>query len=757
VDFVTGVFAQWLLEQLADAGRKRLVEFLLGDEQERAVRRAAAMAIESTAEGFYPGADPQAEHLAMAIDQVFGDPVPLGPTVERVTLLEGLHAAIAAQLAPLEDTGLTGIGQSSLEWFGVPGAELAEQLAGHLVREILSRGARGGPLAPLANQLNHDATHLQGQIVESKLDRLILDVAEALGDRYLLLDESPERITWLGHAIQAWSPLELEVHRPIVVEGAPAGIPEYIERAHDLQIRDSLAGESPRLIVIVGGSSTGKTRAAYEAVKQLTQDWRLHYPIYPDKPQALLSALRSRRIAPRTVIWLNELQQYLLPAEGEEAAAALREYLQGDDQVLLIGTIWPDYWQELTRLQPGREESHSQARALLLYKAKRIDVDLRFPSGKLEALARQDARIHMALQADKDRITQYIAAGPALVEFYSDAKDAFPAVWAILSAAMDWCLVEQFEQYPDVVSDFLPVAASGYMSDEDWGSLREDWFTDAIKRASMLLRGATRPLTPIRSRKADSEVIRYRLADYLLQYARHHRAGVPIPASFWEGVWSALDSVYITAFAQAAEDRGMYEQSTRLWELLAEEGDPVALSALMRSPQANTQSVQEAATAAIDNLDMSDIDTVGWMLFELRDYPDLNNRIVEKIVANAQDLGVGDPLQMSGVLEELKKSHLDAISIYVRRIGDKIEQIDLSDFWSSSSLVDELLGSDLEEGKRVASVLARLIYERCNTDAGELAYLLRNIRFLDPRLFKEGIRQLRSLVDALNDVSDFIP
>jgi hypothetical protein len=162
VDFVTGVFATWLLEQLADAGRKRLVTFILGDEQERALRVAASRAIELTAEGFYPEGDPQAEQLAMVIDQVFGDPVLVDPAVGQATLLQTLHTGIAAELAPLEDAELTGTGRSSVDLLGVPGGELAEQLAGHLVREIVSRGARGGPLAPLANQLDHDVTHLQG-------------------------------------------------------------------------------------------------------------------------------------------------------------------------------------------------------------------------------------------------------------------------------------------------------------------------------------------------------------------------------------------------------------------------------------------------------------------------------------------------------------------------------------------------------------------------------------------------------------------
>ena len=55
---------------------------------------------------------------------------------------------------------------------------LAEKLTGHLVREIMLRGSGGGPLAPLADQLNHDLTHLQGQRVEGMLARLV-----ALADR----------------------------------------------------------------------------------------------------------------------------------------------------------------------------------------------------------------------------------------------------------------------------------------------------------------------------------------------------------------------------------------------------------------------------------------------------------------------------------------------------------------------------------------------------------------------------------------------
>ena len=85
------------------------------------------------------------------------------------TLLERLQASVARQLAMLDDANLTGTGQSAADVLGVPSAVLADRLTGHLVQEILVRGSDGGPLTPLADQLNHDLTHLQGARIEGML------------------------------------------------------------------------------------------------------------------------------------------------------------------------------------------------------------------------------------------------------------------------------------------------------------------------------------------------------------------------------------------------------------------------------------------------------------------------------------------------------------------------------------------------------------------------------------------------------------
>jgi len=59
---------------------------------------------------------------------------------------------------------------------GVPVSEVAVTLTGHLVREIMISGSGGGPLAPLADQLNHDVTHMQGERLEGMFAQLAAQV-----------------------------------------------------------------------------------------------------------------------------------------------------------------------------------------------------------------------------------------------------------------------------------------------------------------------------------------------------------------------------------------------------------------------------------------------------------------------------------------------------------------------------------------------------------------------------------------------------
>ncbi|MDF3143963.1 MULTISPECIES: hypothetical protein [unclassified Streptomyces] len=119
--------------------------------------------------------------------------------------------------------------------------------------------------------------------------------------------------------------------------------------------------------------STGKTRACWEAVQVLaSHGWCLRHPFDPTRADAALEGFSC--VGPRTVVWLNEAQHYLAaPQIGERIVAGLRTLLSDADRgpVLVLGTLWPEYWDELTARPSGREgAAHSQVREL---SAGRVD------------------------------------------------------------------------------------------------------------------------------------------------------------------------------------------------------------------------------------------------------------------------------------------------------------------------------------------------------------------------------------------------
>jgi hypothetical protein len=107
-------------------------------------------------------------------------------------------------------------------------------------------------------------------------------------------------------------PRRLGVHAAISVPGVPDDVPpEYVPRdadaaEHGVRAMVAAAAERGGFVLLVGGSSVGKTRCAVEAVKALLPDWWLAHPAGPAEVSALAQAP-----PPRTVVWLDELQRYL--------------------------------------------------------------------------------------------------------------------------------------------------------------------------------------------------------------------------------------------------------------------------------------------------------------------------------------------------------------------------------------------------------------------------------------------------------------
>ena len=104
----------WLVAVLADAGRKRLAAWVFGDEQERALRKAADEAVELTSQELRPEGEQSAEDLARVVDQVFAEPLPSVALAGHATVLQALQAGVLQQLAILDDKSVTGTGR--LTW-----------------------------------------------------------------------------------------------------------------------------------------------------------------------------------------------------------------------------------------------------------------------------------------------------------------------------------------------------------------------------------------------------------------------------------------------------------------------------------------------------------------------------------------------------------------------------------------------------------------------------------------------------------------
>ena len=210
-------------------------------------------------------------------------------------------------------------------------------------------------------------------------------------------------------------------------------MPAYVSRPHDELLRAVLdpAVAASRLVVVRGGSSTGKTRAAYEAVTARLADWRVDYPLNA----AALAARLDAGIPARTVLWLGELRQYADDHDGAKVLGRVADLLEGSNHVL-ITTLWPEHWSAYTaasRAGPGAADPAGVAGRLLTPlpeltgsgparvdpgRGGVIDVPPRFTSANLEAAARTGdpvlaAAATAAADAGQDgQVTQYLAGAP---------------------------------------------------------------------------------------------------------------------------------------------------------------------------------------------------------------------------------------------------------------------------------------------------------------------------------------------------------
>ncbi|MYV47077.1 MULTISPECIES: tetratricopeptide repeat protein [unclassified Streptomyces] len=526
----------------------------------------------------------------------------------------------------------------------------------------------------------------------------------------------------LPRPVRSWTPQRLGVHP--AVPGYPSGphgsgfvLPTYVPRPHDIELRERLAaaiadGAPPLLVVVRGESCTGKTRTAFEALNAtVPDDFELLSPTNTDN---LLAVLAANALAPRTVLWLNEAQDYLADPAGEAAAAALLRRLDADGPLIVIATLWPDHDETLTAA-PGNDDPHRHARTLLaqahytfLPRSFADDLDA------VRSTAGHDQSLATALDVGGVNLTQALAAGPDLVTHYEHPAGAYGIYGrALISAAMDAYRLRVSRPLPLA---FLEAAAPGYLTDTERTNASPDWFIGALAHARTLIKQTTRPLQDLphpTGMGALPNVVR--LADYLQQHGRRTRRLLFPPVSFWNAAAEHLTSkTDLTQLGFAAQIRGRYRHAAELFCAAADIGNPNDLLplAMLREVTLDSDGAERLYRLAADAGNLAALRTLGDKREAAGDREE-----AERLYRLAADAGDSAALRTLGKRREAAGDREEAERLYrlAADAGDSAALLSLANLREPAGdrqTLEQLLRASADTGDSEALTALAMMRER---------------------------------------------
>ena len=574
--------------------------------------------------------------------------------------------------------------------------------------------------------------------------------------------------------VERWDPVELGVHR--VIGGRP--MPAYIRRPHDEVLRVVLdpAVTASRLVVVRGGSSTGKTRAAWEAVAAVLAGWQLDYPL----DAGALAARLEAGVPARTVLWLGELRQYADADGGPAALGRLADLLQGKGH-LIITTMWPEHWDAYiaaARAGPGAADPAGTVGRLLerlpelsgedwtrIYSPRGgvIDVPDRFTDDDLEAAAHAgdpaliSAAAAAASAGQAGQVTQYLAGVPDLLRRYA-GPGGDPYGQAIITAAMDAARLGHAGPLPAAL---LQEGAVGYLTGPQRTTSIENWRDTALAWATAELNGAVQALQPV-PLAAGTGVAGYQVADYLDQHGRRARQDQLAPHSLWEAVAAHTTSASdLIRLAQAARDRGLFRHAAALWTTAVTVGSAEAARQLVIhlrefSPRDTTRAARWAASyvsignpwdvamrlgtlhqaeadnavhvlLARDPASHAGLDEPKSVILLLRGLHEAGAEDAARTLATraADQISLDDPGAVASLLSELRSARISgaARTLLAR---DPASHASLRDPVDSAGLLMELRGAGAEDAVR--TLATRAADQISLDDPGAVAWLLEVLR-----------------------------
>jgi len=461
----------------------------------------------------------------------------------------------------------------------------------------------------------------------------------------------------------------LGVHQPVEVPGAIGDQPAYVLRDTDREpggVRAEItkAARDSGLVVVVGDSSSGKTRTLLEAVTAEVPDWWLVQP----RTVAEIDDLADD--APtRVVVWLDDLKSYL---DAGLRLATVRELLKRPGPVVLVGTLWREQRRDYTA-QPGsgKPDPHKEARGIIEL-ATCVPLESRFSVGeraRAEQLAAADPRIRAALAVGDLGLTQTMTAAPWLVTRW---RDADPYAMAVIEAAID---ATRLGASSPMQEDLLSAAARGYCAERARPSAPAEWFGAALEYTKVPVRGDAAILRLGSPPGAGmGEVGGYILAEYISQIGGQERAGVPPPAEFWEAALDHAGPADLPALARSARDRDLYRHAARLYKragssLTAKH----AVDLLELIHTVDRGGTRDTALWIAGNADLADPWRTGLLLLRLRQFR-AGSDVLGAIVARAAErTSLRNTGSVSYMVAQLpREGSREAVSALADRIAEEV-------------------------------------------------------------------------------------
>ena len=300
----------------------------------------------------------------------------------------------------------------------------------------------------------------------------------------------------------------------------------YIPRDVDEDLREAVA-RAP-LTVVVGESTAGKSRAAFEAIKTCTPDYRLAVPSGREALPAIVADLVE---SSGSVLWLDDLERFLGPGGLTPAVVASLTRGTGRTTVIVATMRTAEFERFISRAEPTLDELGRSAWRVgrdVLRSAHLITMRRLWSPAELAAAApfRADSRIARGLRrAETFGIAETIAAGPELLRDWRNAwaPGSHPRGAALVAAAVD-CRRAGLDE--PVARDLLIDLHHHYLLTHGGAALRPEDLNSAWAWAQRPVHGASSLLIPTGSSN-DGQL--YLAFDYLVDQPDHD----PIPLETW--------------------------------------------------------------------------------------------------------------------------------------------------------------------------------------------------------------------------------